>query len=144
MFPVIVAASLSVISLISSAQLSSLDRQGTVIAFQVVSVALTVLLGSTGWHLWGIKGFAWGIAASRISGIAQDICLMRIVGRLGLLSRSAARTTAVQALIAAPFFLISSCVDDWHWAVAAAMMHGLCAAIPVLQPWTAGGPRQIE
>jgi O-antigen/teichoic acid export membrane protein len=136
--PVVLAAAVQVTFSISAAQLSSLDRQGSVVMTQAFGIVLSVVGGLIGWRSSGLSGFAWGIAFSRLAGFVQDILLMRIVGRLGWLTGVAARIIAVQVAISIPPFVMSRFISDWRISAAVGITHTLIGSIPLINQWLRG------
>ena len=84
--PLVLAYSLTAISILSSTQLGALNRVGTQALFGLLSGVLTIPCVYAGWKIAGIPGLAWGFLASRTTLIAQDIFLIHFVGARGWFS----------------------------------------------------------
>lgn len=95
--PLILAYSLTALSIISSTQLGALNRVGTQAIFGLVSGLITIPSVYLGWKLGGINGIALGFLFSRIALVAQDIFLIRLIGASGWLSPQTWLLIAAQA-----------------------------------------------
>jgi hypothetical protein len=103
-FPILcVAFSLSAISTVSFSQFGPLNRVGTEVIFtcaNAVAMAVGMVLG---WHLNGIVGVAWGLLASRLVLVCQDLFIARLVRGKGWLSLANWRRILLQVAIALIF-----------------------------------------
>lgn len=84
--PLVLAYSLTAISIISSTQLGALNRVGTQALFGLVSGLFTIPCVYLGYKIAGVGGLAWGFLVSRIVLVIQDIFLIRTTGAAGWLS----------------------------------------------------------
>jgi O-antigen/teichoic acid export membrane protein len=137
--PVVLACSILVMSSISGAQLASLDRQGTLVGFQLARVSLAVIGGLAGWKFGGLPGFAWGVLLSRIADIGQDLLLTSMVGPVAWMTVSSRRTLMIQAGITSIFLAIGVFSTDWRIRAFLGILHLACGAIPLLNTWMGAG-----
>jgi O-antigen/teichoic acid export membrane protein len=84
--PLVLAYSLTAISIISSTQLGALDRVGTQAIFGLLSGLVTIFSVYLGWRFGALIGLAWGFLFSRIVLVGQDIFLIRLIRGGGWLS----------------------------------------------------------
>jgi O-antigen/teichoic acid export membrane protein len=140
--PIVLACSIQVMSSISAAQLSSLNRQGALVVFQLLRVLLAVVGGLVGWKLGGLAGFAWGVQLSRTADLGQDILLLTIVGPVAWATSSAGRALTIQLMIAAMFLILRTSSTDWRIGACLGIIHFACGSIPMLYTWI--GPQRFK
>ena len=136
MVPLVVACCFSALANISAAQLSSLNRLGTNIGFNVSAGVMAIFGVWEGWQLGGIQGAAWGFVMSRLPLLAQDLYCAHFVGASGWLSRQTVAMLAGQGVVAgalASFYIILPPTSAWM-LVPAALHGGLVAAWFLRQP----------
>jgi O-antigen/teichoic acid export membrane protein len=110
--PLITAYCLTSISNIASAQLSSLNRVGILIAFNVSAAVAAGIGVVVGWHYWGLQGVAFGYLASRLVLVAQDLFVMRLIGAGGWLAPETWMKVLGQVAVASVFALAGGMVGD--------------------------------
>ena len=132
--PLMIAACLSALANISGAQLGPLNRMGTQLAFTIANslgLGLCVLLG---WHWGGLAGVAWGVLASRVVVVAQDLYVIRLIGGGGWLAARTWKHLLGQCIVGA---VLSSVYlffpRDSLWLMAFALLHGVAVATWLLR-----------
>ena len=128
--PLVIAFCLSSIALISTAQLAPLNRVGVELGFNIVN---SICLGSftvAGWRWGGLGGVAWGVLASRVVVVAQDLYVIRMIGGGGWLALRTWRRLLAQCAIGAVFIGVSR-FRSWPfpWEVVLAALHGSTVAV---------------
>ncbi|MGO8763796.1 MAG: oligosaccharide flippase family protein [Limisphaerales bacterium] len=132
--PVVIACCIAAISNISAAQLSSINRLGTYIIFNVIGGLLTLDCVLIGWNHGGIVGAAWGFLISRLANVAQDLFAIRLVKAGGWLDIQTWKKAAAQGLVAAAFG--SVCLffqKSSYWLLIPAALHGGLMAVWILR-----------
>jgi O-antigen/teichoic acid export membrane protein len=123
--PLLIAFCVSGIGGISSGQLVPLNRAGMELIFTIIR---SILLGAfvlAGWHWGGLVGVAWGVLASRIAWIAQDVYAIRLVGGGGWMAWSTWRHLLKQCAVGGVFFAASRFFPPIsYWQIVPAMLHG--------------------
>jgi O-antigen/teichoic acid export membrane protein len=123
--PLVIAFCLSGIGSLSSAQLIPLNRAGMELIFSVVRTILLGLFVLAGWHWGNLIGVAWGVLASRIAWIAQDLYTIRLVGGGGWLAWRTWRHLLKQCAVGGVFFALSRFGSPTScWQTTPAILHG--------------------
>ncbi len=123
--PLVIAFCLSGIGLISSAQLVPLNRVGVELVFVIIRTICLGLFAVAGWYWGGLAGVAWGVLASRIPLIVQDLYAIRLVGGGGWLAWTTWWNLLVQSAVGGAFFAISLFLPpNSYWLIAPAVLHG--------------------
>jgi len=123
--PLVVAFCFSGISAIAVGQLVPLNRAGAQIGFAVVNSICLGLFAVTGWFWGGLGGVAWGVLASRIVVVAQDLYVIRLVGGGGWLALHTWRHLLAQCIVGAVFFAASLLLSrPTYWEIVPAALHG--------------------
>jgi len=123
--PLVVAFCLSSIGMISTAQLGSLNRMGVELVFSIIKAVCLGLFAVLGWHWGGLAGVAWGVLASRIPQIVQDLYAIRIIGGGGWLALRTWRHLLAQSALGAAFFAVSRLLPSGsYWLLLPAALHG--------------------
>jgi O-antigen/teichoic acid export membrane protein len=128
--PLVVAFCISGIGLISTAQLVPLNRAGVEFFFAIIRTICLGLSAGLGWYWGGLAGVAWGVLASRITVIAQDLYAIRLIGGGGWLAWHTWRNLFLQFAIGGAFFAASRLLpaQSWWLIIPAALHGGLMAA----------------
>jgi O-antigen/teichoic acid export membrane protein len=128
--PLVVAFCITGIGMISNAQLVPLNRVGVEFIFSVIRTICLGLFTWLGWRWGGLAGVAWGVLASRIAVIAQDLYTIRLIGGGGWLAWQTWRNLLAQIAVGAAFFAASLLLPpaSWWLIVPAALHGGLMAA----------------
>ena len=127
--PLVVAFCLSGIGAISAAQLAPLNRVGVQLAFGIANTLGLGLFVVAGWFWGGFGGVAWGVLASRIGVVAQDLYVIRLVGGGGWLAWRTWRHLLKQCIVGAVFFAASRFLPrDSYWEIVPAVLHGSAVA----------------
>jgi O-antigen/teichoic acid export membrane protein len=103
--PIVLACCLTAISNIGAAQLGPLNRVGTGLIFNILTVVLLIVGVYEGWRWNGVVGVAWAFLFSRVVLIIQDLFVIRLVGAGGWLAASTWKHLALQMAAACPFAL---------------------------------------
>ncbi len=132
--PLVLAYSLTAISIISSTQLGALNRVGAQAIFGLLSGALTIPAVYLGWRWGGIPGLAWGFLASRLTLVGQDIFLMRLIGAGGWLRLRTWRNILLQVGLGLAFFWFRNVAGfSLPLSIALAAMHGAIVSTGLLR-----------
>jgi len=132
--PLVIASCISAISSISSAQLPSINRLGTVVIFCIIGGLLTVDCVLIGWNHHGIVGAAYGFLIARVANIAQDLFTIRLVKAGGWLDLHTWKKFAAQGVVAALFgsaYFFAQ--KDSYWLLFPALLHGSSVALWILR-----------
>ena len=134
--PLVGACCLGAVSNISGAQLASLNRVGTQVAFSVAAGLLAIAGVWLGWHWFGVAGAAYGFLISRLALVAQDVFTIRLLHAGGWLAAGTWRHVAAQFLVGAGFATVYLLLPpDSAWLLVPAALHGgLMAAWFLRQP----------
>jgi O-antigen/teichoic acid export membrane protein len=123
--PVVIAFCLSGVGLISAAQLVPLNRAGTQMCFAVVNSIGMGLGAIAGWHWGGLGGVGWGLLASRLVTVTQDLYVIRMIGGGGWLAMRTWLHLLGQIAFGCAFFLPTLLLpESSYWKVATAALHG--------------------
>lgn len=123
--PLVVAFCLSGVGMISSAQLASLNRLGVELIFVIIRTICTGLFAFVGWYWGGLAGVAWGMLASRIPLVLQDIYAIRLIGGGGWLAWRTWRHLLAQFTVGGAFFSVSRVLPvASFWLILPAVLHG--------------------
>jgi O-antigen/teichoic acid export membrane protein len=123
--PLVIAFCLSGIGTLSAAQLVPLNRAGMEFIFSIFRAILLGLFVLVGWHYGYLVGAAWGVLASRIAWIAQDLYTIRLVGGGGWLAWRTWRHLLKQCAVGGAFFAVSRFGSPTsYWQIAPALLHG--------------------
>lgn len=129
LIPIIIGCCLTAIGNMSWAQLSSLNRVGVGLIFQILTCVLLVGAVSVGWRWAGVVGVAWGFLFSRVVSIVQDLFLLRLVKAGGWLSAKTWKHLGIQIAIGLAF---ASTMLLWPrsslWQLIPAGLHGTVVA----------------
>jgi O-antigen/teichoic acid export membrane protein len=140
-FPVLcVAFSLSAVSCVSGAQFGPLNRVGTEVYFTIASALATAAGVFIGWRLNGLVGVAYGLVASRVVCVFQDLYVARMVGAKGWLSLTNWRRILIQVAVAFGFLALRWNLPLSTWAsLGFALLHagliGTWLAWPYYRNW---------
>lgn len=128
--PLVVAFCLSSVATISTAQLVPLNRAGVELGFGIINTICLGLFAIAGWFWGGLGGVAWGVLASRIVVVAQDLYVIRLVGGGGWLALRTWRHLLAQCAVGAAFFAASWLLlpQSTYWTIAPAALHGTLVA----------------
>jgi O-antigen/teichoic acid export membrane protein len=105
--PLVVAFCFSALSTVSISQLGSLNRMGTHLGFMTTNNLALGLFVVLGWHWGGLAGVAWGVLASRVVLIAQDLYVIRLIGGGGWLSRRTWEHLLIQCGVGLAFYFVA-------------------------------------
>ena len=105
--PLTIAFCLSALASISSAQLGALNRMGVYLGFTIVNGLGLGICVLSGWHWGGLAGVAWGVLASRVVLIAQDLYVIRLIGGGGWLSRRTWEHLLIQCGVGLAFYFVA-------------------------------------
>lgn len=123
--PLVIAFCLSGISAIAVGQLVPLNRAGAQIGFTIVNSICLGLFAITGWFWGGLGGVAWGVLASRIVIVAQDLYVIRLVRGGGWLALRTWWHLLAQCVVGAVFFAASLLLPrHTYWEIIPAALHG--------------------
>ena len=123
--PLVIAFCISGVGLISSAQLVPLNRVGVELVFVIIRTICLGLFAALGWYWGGLAGVAWGVLASRIAVIAQDLYAIRLIDGGGWLAWQTWRNLLIQCAVGGAFFGISRLLPtDSYWLLVPAALHG--------------------
>jgi O-antigen/teichoic acid export membrane protein len=127
--PIVVAYCLTAVSNISGAQLGPLNRVGTGLFFNVLTVLMLGLGVYAGWRLGGVTGVACGFLASRLPLFIQDIFVIRLIGGGGWLKLRTWLELGAQCLVGAGFATSYLLVPRGSlWLLVPAVLHGAAVA----------------
>ena len=128
--PLVIAFCLSGVATISTAQLVPLNRAGVELGFGILNAICLGLFAITGWFWDGLGGVAWGVLASRIVVVAQDLYVIRLVGGGGWLAMRTWRHLLAQCAVGAAFFAASWLLlpQSSDWKIVPAALHGTLVA----------------
>lgn len=123
--PLIVSFCITGIGMISSAQLGPLNRMGVEFVFAIIRTICLGLFVAAGWFWGGLAGVAWGVLASRVVVIAQDLYAIRLIGGGGWLAWRTWRNLIIQFMVGGAFFGVSRLLprESW-WLIVPAALHG--------------------
>lgn len=143
--PVIVASCLTAISNTSSAQLGSLNRVGTGLIFNVVTICLFAVAVLLGWRWGGVVGVAWAFLVSRVVVVCQDLFVTVMIKAGGWLALNTWRQVAWQVGLGAVFM---SAYWLWpresYWQLIPAGLHGCGVAGWLLRKSIRGGNAELK
>ena len=123
--PLVLAYCLSGIGMISTAQLVPLNRVGVELVFAIIRTICLGLFAAAGWYWGALAGVAWGVLASRVVTIAQDLYTIRLIGGDGWLSWHTWRNLLLQFIVGGAFFGVSRLLPAQSlWLIAPAALHG--------------------
>jgi len=123
--PLVVAFCITGIGMISTAQLVPLNRAGVEFVFAIVRTICLGLFAAAGWYWGGLAGVAWGVLASRIVTIAQDLYAIRLIGGGGWLAWRTWRNLLVQFGVGGVLFAASQLLPAQSlWLIIPAALHG--------------------
>jgi O-antigen/teichoic acid export membrane protein len=124
--PLVIAFCLSGVAAISTAQLVPLNRAGVGLGFGILNAIFLGLFVITGWFWDGLSGVAWGVLASRIVVVAQDLYVIRLVGGGGWLALRTWRHLLAQCAVGVAVFAASWLLlpQSPYWKIAPAVLHG--------------------
>jgi O-antigen/teichoic acid export membrane protein len=105
--PIFVALVICAIANISTSQLAPLNRAGTTLIFTAISIPVNIGCVLTGWHLYGIRGAAYGVLFARVVELARDIYFIRLVKAGGWLAPATWLHILVQGAIGLGFYLLA-------------------------------------
>jgi O-antigen/teichoic acid export membrane protein len=132
--PLILAFCLMALANISTSQLSSLNRVGSLVGFSIAAGLLAVAGTWVGWHFWGIAGVAYGFLASRACYVLQDFYAIRLLKARGWLSGLIWRHAGMQLLVASIFALVYFFLPrDSIWLLIPASLHGIGVTLWLLR-----------
>jgi O-antigen/teichoic acid export membrane protein len=127
--PIVLGCCLTAISNIGAAQLGPLNRVGTGLIFNILTVVLLIVGVYEGWRWNGVVGVAWAFLFSRVVLIIQDLFVIRLVGAGGWLAPGTWKHLGVQVAIALALF---STVFIWPrtalWQLIPAILHAAVVA----------------
>jgi hypothetical protein len=102
-----------------------LNRVGVELVFVIIRTICLGLFAAAGWYWGGLAGVAWGVLASRIPLIAQDLYAIHLVGGGGWLAWTTWRNLLVQTVVGGAFFAISLFLPpNSYWLIVPAVLHG--------------------
>ncbi|HEV2318978.1 MAG TPA: MATE family efflux transporter, partial [Verrucomicrobiae bacterium] len=124
--PLIVAFCITGIGMISTAQLVPLNRAGVEFVFAIIRTICLGVFAAAGWYLGGLAGVAWGVLASRIVTIAQDLYAIRLIGGGGWLAWRTWGNLLGQLLAGSAFYAASRFLlpAESMWLIVPASLHG--------------------
>ncbi|HEV2330954.1 MAG TPA: oligosaccharide flippase family protein [Verrucomicrobiae bacterium] len=123
--PLVIAFCITGIGMVSAAQLVPLNRAGVELVFAIIRTICMGLLAALGWYWGGLAGVAWGVLASRVVTIAQDLYAIRLIGGGGWLAWHTWRNLLVQFAVGGAFFATSRFLPaESLWLIAPAALHG--------------------
>jgi O-antigen/teichoic acid export membrane protein len=123
--PLVVAFCITGIGMISSAQLLPLNRAGVELVFVIIRTICLGLFAGLGWCWGGLAGVAWGVLASRVVTIAQDLYAIRLIGGGGWLTWRTWHNLLVQIAVGGAFFALSRFLPAQSlWLIVPAALHG--------------------
>jgi len=105
--PIFVALCICAIANISGSQLAPLNRAGTILIFTAISIPVSIGCVLTGWHMYGIRGVAFGVLCARVVELSRDIYLIRLVKAGGWLAPATWLHILVQGAIGFGFYLVA-------------------------------------
>jgi O-antigen/teichoic acid export membrane protein len=127
--PLCVAFCFSAVSVVSNSQLGPLNRLGTELMFNVALGLVVLGAVMVGWHMAGLQGVAYGLVASRVVLVIQDLYVARLIGAKSWLSfdvwRRLVTQGAIGGLFAVTYLLVAR---DSYWLLLAAALHATLAA----------------
>jgi O-antigen/teichoic acid export membrane protein len=178
--PLVIAFCFSALANVSGAQLGPLNRMGVLFGFTVVSslaLGICVFIGwywsrhmdfgvsffgivcIPEWHWDGLVGVAWGVLASRVVFIVQDLYVIRLIGGGGWLSPRTWEHLLIQCCVGLAFYFGARALafsspssiqaeSFWEtlsvmrWQLSLALLHGGLVAAwllrgPLLRVWKA-------
>lgn len=132
--PLLIAFCLSAVASISTAQLASFNRVGLELGFNLVNSLFRAGCVVVGWYWAGLAGAAWGVLASRIVVVAQDLYVIRMIGGGGWRALSTWKHLLGQFLIGLVFFALSRPLPHPSvWEICPAALHGTLVAAWLLR-----------
>jgi O-antigen/teichoic acid export membrane protein len=134
-FPqLVIAFCFSGISAIGVGQFIPLNRAGVQIGFTLLNSVCLGFAAVAGWFWGGLSGVAWGVLASRIVFVAQDLYVIRFVGAGGWLAWRTWRHLLAQCVVGALFFAPSLLLPRHsYWQAVPATLHGSIMAAWLLR-----------
>ncbi len=132
--PLVIGCCLTGISNISTAQLGSLNRVGTGLAFNMATCLLLVVGVYFGWHWNAVVGVAWAFLGSRIVLVAQDFFVIRLIRAGGWLATQTWKNLGLQLAVGLAFFFSGLIWPrSSAWQLLPAFLHGGCVATWLLR-----------
>ncbi|HYR23444.1 MAG TPA: oligosaccharide flippase family protein [Chthoniobacterales bacterium] len=131
--PIIIGYCLSAISNISGAQLGPLNRVGTGLLFNVLTCIFLVAGVYVGWQWMGVIGVAWAFLFSRVTLIAQDLFVIKLLNAGGWLAGRTWKHLCLQIAIGLAFASTIFFLPRLSlWQLIPACLHGCIIAVWVL------------
>jgi len=134
--PLVIAFCLSGVASISTAQLAPLNRVGVELCFGILNAICLGSFAVAGWFWGGLGGVAWGVLASRIVIVAQDLYVIRLVRGGGWLALHTWWHLLAQCVFGAAVFAPSLLLPRAsYWVLVPAILHGSLVAGWLLRPY---------
>jgi O-antigen/teichoic acid export membrane protein len=132
--PVLIGCCLTAISSVSTAQLSSLNRVGTALMFNLLAGILLVAAVYWSWHWKGVVGVAWAFLLSRTVLTVQDLYVIRLVHAGGWLATKTWKHLVFQVVVGCAFFSTAFLLPRTSlWQLVPASLHGTLVATWLLR-----------
>ena len=127
--PLVIAFCLSGIASISTAQLAPLNRVGVELGFNIVNSICLGAFAVAGWYWDGLAGVGWGVLASRMVVVAQDLYVIRMVKGGGWLAWHTWRHLLAQCIVGGAFYGLGLFLPrPSNWEIVPALLHGTLVA----------------
>lgn len=132
--PVVIGCCLTAISSVSTAQLSSLNRVGTALMFNILAGILLVSAVLWSWQWYGVVGVAWAFLLSRTVLTIQDLYVIRLIHAGGWLATKTWKHLSFQVALGCAFFSTAFLLPRTSlWQLVPAALHGTLVATWLLR-----------